>query len=134
MRLGARICKVSDNSLAYYLYNKTDITERHRHRYEVNPLYIKQLESEGLIFSGKDEKGERMEITELPDSVHPFYFGCQFHPEFTSRPQKPNPCFIGLAKASSKQLNWNSLPGSPKFKKKTPLASAKATVSKNGYF
>merc|ERR1719285_1215568 len=113
MRLGARICKVSDNSLAYYLYNKTVITERHRHRYEVNPLYIKQLEKAGLIFSGKDEKGERMEITELPQAVHPFYFGCQFHPEFTSRPHSPSPCFLGLARASSKQLDWNKLPGAP---------------------
>jgi len=113
MRLGARICKVQKNSLAYYLYNKTKITERHRHRYEVNPSYIKQLEEAGLIFSGKDEKGERMEITELPESMHPFYFGCQFHPEFTSRPHRPSPCFIGLARASSEQLDWSKLPGSP---------------------
>jgi len=113
MRLGARTCKVQRNTLAYYLYNKTEITERHRHRYEVNPSYIKQLEEAGLIFSGKDEKGERMEITELPESIHPFYFGSQFHPEFTSRPHRPSPCFIGLAQACSKQLDWNKLPGSP---------------------
>jgi len=113
MRLGARVCKVKTPSLAYRLYNETEITERHRHRYEVNPLYIEQLEKAGLVFSGKDVKGERMEITELPNSVHPFYFGCQFHPEFTSRPHCPSPCFIGLAMASSKQLVWNNLPGSP---------------------
>merc|ERR1719193_2280767 len=112
MRLGARICKVKELSLAYRLYNRTEIIERHRHRYEVNPSYIKQLEKAGLIFSGKDEKGERMEITELPQSVHPFYFGCQFHPEFTSRPHCPSPCFLGFARASSKQLNWKNLPGS----------------------
>jgi len=121
MRLGARVCYITTLSLAHRLYNKTEIAERHRHRYEINPLYIKQLESAGLIFSGKDQKGERMEITELPDSVHPFYFGCQFHPEFTSRPHKPSPCFIGLARASSKQLDWNDLPGSPKWTKKTPV-------------
>merc|ERR1719419_1442582 len=106
MRVVARICKVKSDSLAYYLYNKTKITERHRHRYEVNPLYTKQLEEAGLIFSGKDEKGERMEITELPKSVHPFYIGCQFHPEFTSGPHRPSPCFLGFARASSKQLDW----------------------------
>merc|ERR1719334_1346461 len=117
MRLGARICNIKGLSLAHRLYNAPEITERQRHRYEINRAYIKQLESAGLIFSGKDEKGERMEITELPDSVHPFYFGCQFHPEFTSRPHKPSPCFIGLAKASSKQLEWDKLPGSPSSQK-----------------
>lgn len=128
MRLGARICDVKKLSLAHRLYNKTEITERHRHRYEINPLYIEQLESAGLIFSGKDQKGERMEITELPDSMHPFYFGCQFHPEFTSRPQKPSPCFIGLAKASSKQLDWNKLPGSPSWKQmfSTPVSGCES--------
>jgi len=125
MRLGARICKVNDNSLAYYLYNETEITERHRHRYEVNPSYIEQLEKAGLIFSGKDEKGERMEITELPQAVHPFFFGCQFHPEFTSRPHCPSPCFLGLARASSKQLDWNNLPGST-TKHQNPVTRNKA--------
>lgn len=108
MRLGARLCKVKTNSLAHRLYKKTEITERHRHRYEVNPVYTEKLEKAGLTFSGKDESGERMEIAELPHSVHPFYFGCQFHPEFTSRPHKPSPCFIGLAQASSKQLVWDN--------------------------
>jgi len=132
MRLGARICKVQKNSLAYYLYNKTQITERHRHRYEVNPSYIKQLEEAGLIFSGKDEKGERMEITELPESMHPFYFGSQFHPEFTSRPHRPSPCFIGLARASSKQLDWSKLPGSPASSHlRTPVNKGKS-LDKNG--
>jgi len=128
MRVGARICKVKNNSLAYYLYNKTEITERHRHRYEVNPLYTEQLEKAGLIFSGKDVKGERMEITELPKSVHPFYFGCQFHPEFTSRPHRPSPCFLGLARASSKQLDWYNLPCSPSMQQQllSPLNQIKS--------
>jgi len=126
MRLGARICKVETNSLAHYLYNEREITERHRHRYEVNPLYIKQLEEAGLIFSGKDKKGERMEITELSQSVHPFYFGCQFHPEFTSRPHRPSPCFLGLARASSNQLDWKKVPASPASQQSCPSSDNKA--------
>merc|ERR1719419_806376 len=133
MRLGARICDVTSNSLAHRLYNKTEITERHRHRFEINPSYVKQLESAGLIFSGKDQKGERMEITELPDTAHPFYFGCQFHPEFTSRPHKPSPCFVGFAQASSKQLDKNDLPGSPVWKKETPLNGSKLSNTR-GFF
>jgi len=127
MRLGARTCKLKDPSLAYSLYNEKEIVERHRHRYEVNPSYIEQLEEAGVIFSGKDEEGERMEVTELPHCTHPFYFGCQFHPEFTSRPHKPSPCFVGLAMASSKQLNWCKLPGSPSLKpSSTPAKGTQA--------
>merc|ERR1719334_2481753 len=121
MRVGARVCKVKNDSLAHYLYKETEITERHRHRYEVNPLYTQQLEKAGLIFSGKDEKRERMEISELPQSVHPFYYGCQFHPEFTSRPHMPSPSFLGFAQASSKQLNWNKPPESPATQQFAPL-------------
>merc|ERR1719461_1382747 len=116
MRLGARKCHLKSPSLAYRLYNQTEITERHRHRYEVNPDYIEQLEKAGLSFSGKDDSGQRMEICELPKSEHPFYFGCQFHPEFLSRPHYPSPPFIGLAKAASGTLNWEMLPGSPMHK------------------
>jgi len=104
MRLGARVCKITRPSLAFQIYKSDEITERHRHRYEVNPSYTQQLQTGGLVFTGKDEKGERMEIIELPKSKHPFFFGCQFHPEFISSPHKPSPPFVGLAKAASGQL------------------------------
>jgi len=132
MRLGARICKVETNYLAHYLYNEREIPECHRHMYEVNLLYMKQLEEAGLIFSGKDDKGERMEITELLQSVHPFYFGCQFHPEFTSRPHRHSPCFLGLARASSKQLDWKKVPASPASQQSCPTPIIKSrTLRKN---
>jgi len=102
MRLGSRICNLNDNSLAKYLYNDANsVYERHRHRYEVNPKLVKKIESNGLLFTGKDEKNERMEIIELPLSEHPFFFGCQFHPEFKSGPLRPSPPFQGLIKAAS---------------------------------
>ncbi|CAB9523554.1 CTP synthase [Seminavis robusta] len=72
------------------------ISERHRHRYEVNPQYVPDLEDAGLVFCGRDETGERMEIVELPLDVHPYYVGTQFHPEFKSRPLHPSPPFVGL--------------------------------------
>lgn len=75
------------------------IWERHRHRYEVNPEYVKRLNDSGLIFAGKDEKGERMQIIELPD--HPFFVGLQAHPEFCTRPLNPSPPFLGLIAAAS---------------------------------
>ncbi|MFB6254641.1 MAG: CTP synthase, partial [Halobacteriaceae archaeon] len=95
MRLGAHETTIKEGTLAYELYNDTSCTERHRHRYEVNPEYINQLETEGLIFSGF--AGERMEILELDD--HPFFFGTQFHPEYTSRPGEASPPFVGFLDA-----------------------------------
>lgn len=72
--------------------------ERHRHRYEVNAACVPAFESKGMRFSGQDDKGQRMEILELPD--HPFFFGCQYHPEFQSRPARPSPPFLGLLLAA----------------------------------
>jgi len=109
MRVGGRVCKISEASLAFHLYKSEEIIERHRHRYEVNPSYIPQLTEAGLVFSGKDEKGERMEIAELPNAVHPFYFGCQFHPEFLSRPLKPSPPFVGFVRAASGKRDWSDI-------------------------
>lgn len=100
MRLGARKTIISsDKSLAYELYGKNVVLERHRHRYEVNPAYVQPLEDAGLIFSGKDEKNERMEIIELSKEKHPFYIAAQFHPEFLSRPLRPSPLFLGFLSA-----------------------------------
>ena len=98
MRLGARETLLKKNSLARKLYGHERIMERHRHRYEVNPAIVELLEEVGLQFVGKntDHSGERMEVVELPEHIHPYFVGAQFHPEFTSRPEKPNPLFLGL--------------------------------------
>ncbi|KAJ1442454.1 P-loop containing nucleoside triphosphate hydrolase [Sesbania bispinosa] len=100
MRLGSRrtYFQVSDCKSAKLYGNTSFIDERHRHRYEVNPDMISQLESAGLSFVGKDETGKRMEIVELHG--HPFFIGAQFHPEFKSRPGKPSPLFSGLIAAA----------------------------------
>jgi len=102
MRLGARETVLVDDSLARKMYGSDKVMERHRHRYEVNPDVVPDLEDAGLKFVGKntDESGERMEVVELPQSVHPYFVGAQFHPEFTSRPEKPNALFLGLLQAS----------------------------------
>ncbi|KAK7313823.1 hypothetical protein VNO77_39025 [Canavalia gladiata] len=100
MRLGSRrtYFEVDDCKSVKLYGNASFIDERHRHRYEVNPDMISQLESAGLSFVGKDESGKRMEIIELPG--HPFFIGAQFHPEFKSRPGKPSPLFLGLIEAA----------------------------------
>jgi CTP synthase len=100
MRLGDYPCKIKKATLAYDAYKKTLIKERHRHRYEVNPEYIEQIEKAGLTFSGQSPDGKLMEIAELPKNKHFFMVGSQFHPEFTSSPLKPNPLFISLIKAT----------------------------------
>lgn len=82
--------------------NGTEISERHRHRYEVNPEYVSQVEEAGLVFCGRDDTGERMEIIELPADVHPYYVGTQYHPEFKSRPLNPSPPFLGLIQHAAK--------------------------------
>lgn len=102
MRLGDYPCQVLNNTIAFSAYNKKDIVERHRHRYEVNPEYIKKIEGKGLIFSGKSPNGKLMEIAELPKEDHPFMVGSQFHPEFTSSPLKPNPLFLEFIKTAKK--------------------------------
>jgi len=100
MRLGSWPAELKKNSLVYKLYNNTRIVyERHRHRYEVNPKFIKNLEKRGLIFSGKSPDGILVEFIELNQRDHPFFVGTQAHPEFTSRVLKPNPLFNGLIKA-----------------------------------
>lgn len=104
MRLGKRTTIINaPDSLAAIVYRgSTTVDERHRHRYEVNPTWVSDLESEGkLRFVGKDETGQRMEIAELPTSVHPFFLGTQYHPEFLSRPRKPSPPFLGFVAASA---------------------------------
>lgn len=82
-----------------FMYGHQDfVEERHRHRYEVNPDLVPQLEEKGMRFVGRDEHNKRMEIMELPD--HPFFVGVQYHPEFLSRPLRPSPPFLGKAPSS----------------------------------
>jgi len=95
MRLGAHDTQIEAGSLAYEVYGDTTCTERHRHRYEVNPKYIDDLTADGLTFSG--HAGNRMEIVELDD--HPYFLGTQFHPEFRSRPGRASPPFVGLLRS-----------------------------------
>ena len=95
MRLGEHTTVIEPETLAYKLYDDTSCSERHRHRYEVNPEYFAQFEDEPLVFSGT--AGNRMEILELDD--HPYFLGTQFHPEYTSRPGQPSPPFLGLVEA-----------------------------------
>ncbi len=98
MRLGAYPCAIKKGTLAHRLYKAEEISERHRHRWEVNPDYIGALEEKGLVFSGSYPKRNLMEICELPG--HPYFIACQFHPEFKSRLENPSPLFYGLVRAA----------------------------------
>lgn len=98
MRLGAYPCKLKEDTIASRAYQKEEIFERHRHRYEFNNSYRETLREAGLIFSGLSPDGELVEIVELED--HPWFLGCQFHPEFKSRPLSPHPLFISFTQAA----------------------------------
>ncbi len=100
LRLGSYPCKIISGTLSEKLYQRNDIEERHRHRYEFNNSFKEQIETNGLIASGIYEKENLVEIIELKN--HPFMVGCQFHPEFQSRPNKPHPLFKGFIEASIK--------------------------------
>lgn len=103
MRLGRRTTIFKGDSTIRKLYgNCESIDERHRHRYEVNPKYVSDLEEKGLKFVGHDSEKQRMEILELAD--HPYYVATQYHPEYLSRPLKPSPPFMGLILASVGKL------------------------------
>ena len=103
MRLGAQECLLDKNSLTRSLYKKAKIIERHRHRYEVNNNLINELTSEGLKIVGKSTDKMLVEVIELKD--HPWFIGCQFHPEFTSDPRQGHPLFTGFIKAAKKNKN-----------------------------
>jgi CTP synthase len=98
MRLGAYPCRLEPGSLAETIYGASNISERHRHRYEFNPRYEDELGGHGLVFSGKSPDGKFIEIIELPD--HPWFLGCQFHPEFKSKPLDPHPLFVSFIQAA----------------------------------
>ena len=100
MRLGSYPCYLKKNTLARAAYKKELVEERHRHRYEINPAYVKRLEEAGLVFSGTSPDGVLMEIAELPRAVHAFMLGTQFHPEFQARPLAPHPLFTEFLRAA----------------------------------
>jgi CTP synthase len=104
MRLGLRETLFRHKeSVTYKLYNRhKSIKERHRHRYEVNPQYVGDIQSKGMRFVGQDIDGNRMEIMELSD--HPYYVGVQYHPEYLTRPLAPSPPYLGLVLASCNKL------------------------------
>jgi len=98
MRLGEIPLTIQEGTLAHRVYGKTDVGERHRHRYEVNPEYIEEFEKRGMKFTARSDGGRRMEICEIPD--HPYFLATQFHPEFKSRPLRPAPVFLAFVEAA----------------------------------
>ena len=102
MRLGAYEAVLQNGTIARSAYGSGKISERHRHRYEVNPDFVANLERGGVIFSGKSADGKLMEIAELPEKDHPFFLGSQFHPEFRARPLSPHPLFNAFIKAAAR--------------------------------
>lgn len=100
MRLGAYPCELAKGTIARDAYGEAEVSERHRHRFEVNPEYIEQLQAAGLVFSGTSPDGHLMEIAELPKSEHPFMLGTQFHPELKARPLSPHPLFNAFLDAA----------------------------------
>ncbi|MGB4509477.1 MAG: CTP synthase [Syntrophomonadaceae bacterium] len=106
MRLGGYPCRLVPGTLVHRWYGKENIEERHRHRYEINNDYRDILQQNGMIFSGLSPDGRLVEIMELPD--HPWFVGCQFHPELISRPNRPHPLFLGLIEHALAQQDQES--------------------------
>jgi CTP synthase len=101
MRLGAWPCRLQEGSLAREVYGgQAEISERHRHRYEFNPEYRAQLEEAGLRVSGESPDGRFVEMVELPRDAHPWFLGCQFHPEYKSKPLAAHPLFASFVRAA----------------------------------
>jgi CTP synthase len=107
MRLGAYPCRIKAGTIARECYGQSEISERHRHRWEVNNTYREALESRGLVFSGTSPDGRLVEMIELSD--HPFFVAVQFHPELKSRPNRPHPLFKALVRAAKLQTTASSL-------------------------
>ncbi|HAY28849.1 MAG TPA: CTP synthetase, partial [Candidatus Accumulibacter sp.] len=104
MRLGGQLCRLADGTMARAIYGRAEILERHRHRYEVNNTLLGGLERCGLVVSGRAPITDLCEIVELPregSNAHPWFLGCQFHPEFTSSPRKGHPLFTSFVQAAA---------------------------------
>ena len=106
MRLGQQTCRLVDGSLAHRVYGRSEVHERHRHRYELNNVYLPSLEAHGLRVCGISEDGRLVEAVEIPD--HPWFLACQFHPEFTSTPRKGHPLFTGFVQAARARADGGS--------------------------
>ncbi len=109
MRLGLYPATLAEGSVIAETYGRTDVAERHRHRYEVNNKYRDQIAAAGLVFSGTSPDGKLVEFVELPREVHPYYVSTQAHPELSSRPTKPHPLFTGLVAAALDRQNGTRL-------------------------
>lgn len=109
MRLGGQACELAAGSLAQQIYGKNVITERHRHRYEVNNNLLPAIEKAGMLISGYSAQGHLVELVELPN--HPWFIGCQFHPEFTSTPRDGHPLFIAFIQAANAYHTQKSTTG-----------------------
>ena len=109
MRLGAYPCILEEGSLAYRAYGQKEISERHRHRYEFNNDFRERLEQAGLVMSGISPDGQLVEIVEIRD--HPWFLGCQFHPEFKSRPMNPHPLFVSFIRSALDHKNRRTVQG-----------------------
>ncbi len=110
IRLGSWPCVIQNNTILHSIYKTSNVLERHRHRYEVNNEYKELLAKKGLIFSGLSPDGHLVEAIELPKSVHPFFVGTQFHPEYQSRPLNPHPIFVSFIEAAIKSKKVEKCP------------------------
>lgn len=112
MRLGGQDVDLEPGSLVSFLYGgRSRVRERFRHRYEVDPRFIEQIQAAGLRFTGRHPSQPIMQAFELPAAMHPSFVGTQFHPELTSRPLSPQPLFMGLLSAALAQANPGADPG-----------------------
>ena len=100
MRLGAYPCQIEKGTLAYRIYGSEQVSERHRHRYEFNNRYLDQYEKAGMIASGRNQETGLVEIIEIKD--HPYFIGCQYHPELKSTVENPHPLFVHFVEAAKK--------------------------------
>ncbi len=129
MRLGAYPCKLVEGTKAHEAYGTLKVSERHRHRFEFNPAYKDELRDAGMIVSGTSPDGKLAEIVELTD--HPWFVGCQFHPELTSRPWRPHPLFTGLVKAALAQSTApKSAPGKKTVRTKRVSTQRRSAAKK----
>jgi CTP synthase len=110
MRLGSYPASLQKGSVVAEAYGSTEITERHRHRYEVANAYRDRLSEAGLVFSGTSPDGTLVEFAELPADVHPFFVGTQAHPELKSRPTRPHPLFAAFVQAAATHQDSARLP------------------------
>ena len=108
MRLGAQKATLKTGSLAAKVYGTTEINERHRHRYEVNGNFVAQFEAKGLVISGRSAVQDLVEVMEYPTSIHPWFMGVQYHPEFNSTPRGGHPLFKAFVAAAMAQRELTS--------------------------